>query len=116
MIDVVFLLLVFFAATMSFGQKGTIEHLFSQPGGAPHPPVVAKLTPAVEGGAHLTLDGHPTAIGEVSDRIRAMIDSGRIGPVTPIVVDADPQVPWDAVLIVYNDVRYAGVGQVGFAR
>ena len=125
MIDVVFLLLVFFVWTSSFELPE-----FDLPSSLAEPPIgSAEATseiPPIEkfdeivvrlkwqiDGTQIQLNGQQVErIGELSDRLAEIIS---LGVQPPVIVDPDEQVTMDLAVQVYDAARAAGADRVLFA-
>jgi biopolymer transport protein ExbD len=125
MIDVVFLLLIFFLWTSSFEQPefdlpsalaeppaGLSE---DQPSDAP-PPAIDELVVTIAGdpaAPRLALNGNPLASVEVlADRLAEVV---ALGAQPPVIVDPLPEMPMDVVIEVYDLARGVGLDRVLFA-
>ena len=123
MIDVIFLLLIFFVCTASFqlGEELLPTDL-SLPGGSAVESVVLPDPQRLEiVRLRLTYDGHPRwqVEGnhcETAKDVRFLL--GRLAAVKrtlPILIDADANVPMEDVIDLYDWSRLAGFEQIQFA-
>ncbi|MGB0767201.1 MAG: biopolymer transporter ExbD [Phycisphaeraceae bacterium] len=122
MIDVVFLLLVFFVVTATFTHdEGTL--LATMPGEMDgesriHHPINVELTSADDGiSYHLTVDGRSiesaTALAQtLSDRVRR----GQMAIDDPVQINPQGVVRWQHVVNVFNACVSAELERVAFAR
>lgn len=124
MIDVVFLLLVFFLWTASFQ---VIEYMLptelSLPAGqaprqqTPDPswdfePVVIQLLWLKEEPVYLVNETRVESLVNIEQTLAAI---AKINPDNPVIIDPDPDVPFGFVVDVYDSSRLAGFNQVQFA-
>ncbi|WP_417746248.1 ExbD/TolR family protein [Rosistilla oblonga] len=127
MIDVVFLLLVFFLWTSSFE-----EPEFLMPSAIADPPLAAgaeatlQPPPASEpfdeiivriqwtsGAATLLFNDQPLpSLDALRQRLQAILD---VGVLPPVIVDPDPEVPMGDAIRVYDTARSLGFDRVLFA-
>ncbi len=125
MIDVVFLLLVFFLWTSSFelpefdlpsSLAEPPAGLSDQPSTAPPPEAFDELVITIAGSAaapQLTLNGNPIAdVTTLRQRLREIVS---LGAQPPVVVDPDPAIPLGTVIDIYDLARAAGLTRVLFA-
>ena len=125
MIDVVFLLLVFFLWTSSFelpefdlpsSLAEPPAGLADQPNDAPPPPAFDELVIAITGSPDapaLDLNGQPIAdVATLSERLREI---STLGAQPPVIVDPAPTIPMGMVIEVYDNARAAGLDRVLFA-
>ena len=125
MVDVVFLLLVFFIWTSSFQlPEFDLPGALALPPGGVNDPDISPPPPEAfdeivivvqqrEGGVALLLNGQPVASVEALAAQLAEIVS--LGAQPPVIVDPDPQVPVGLAVDVYDTARGAGLGRVLFA-
>ncbi|TWU24152.1 Biopolymer transport protein ExbD/TolR [Novipirellula galeiformis] len=126
MIDVVFLLLVFFVWTSSFEQPE-----FDLPSAVAQPPTIgtrddpADAPPieifdelivrmiAREGGHVIELNGQPVRdTGELESRLKEIL---KLGVQPPVIVDPEPNIAIAEAILVYDIARVAGADRVLFA-
>lgn len=103
MLDVVFILLIFFIVTSTFAQEDALG-LESPPrdGGATDPGQKAMIIAVAESGV-ITVDGRPTDIGSV----RANIERVRAAsPDVRVLIQAHPKAKSGAVVVI-RDAAYA---------
>lgn len=126
MIDVVFLLLVFFLWTSSFE-----EPEFLMPSAIADPPATAGSTdpqpsPPSEPFDEIIVRIHwnnAAATIHLNDQLLPSIDALRqrlqaildVGAVPPVIVDPDPEVPMGTAIQVYDTARHLGFDRVLFA-
>lgn len=127
MIDIVFLLLVFFLWTSSF-QEPEFDlpgSLASQPqagsvqrGDEPPPPemfdeIVVRVTGPDLSSPNLTLNGQPlSGLGELSSQLTVIAE---MGAQPPVIIDPDDETPVGAAIRVYDVARAVGLQRVLFA-
>jgi biopolymer transport protein ExbD len=124
MIDVVFLLLVFFVWTASFQaiERSLPSRLLATPGSGS----AAEIDPELADFERVVVrvqwrDNQPS--WQVNDRPLAGLDQVRqtlaaiaaIGASVPVVIDSAPEVPLGYVIDVYDLARLEGFGEVQFA-
>lgn len=127
MIDVIFLLLVFFLATSSFQiveqlMPGGVSQLNPSGGASAEPPpevsqdaleqVVVKLV-ASDGGTIVRLNGVDLArFDELKERLAAI---GRLRTAAPIIIDPMPSIQAAEVILAYDWARQSGLTRVYLA-
>ncbi|WP_164104263.1 biopolymer transporter ExbD [Candidatus Laterigemmans baculatus] len=125
MIDVVFLLLVFFLWTSSFEQPefDLPSAVAEPPAGlrdpseAPPPPEafdeIVILVRATEGQIALTMNG--SEVPDVETLRGRLAEIVALGVQPPVIVDPEPQTPVGLAIDIYDVAREAGLDQVLFA-
>lgn len=124
MIDVVFLLLVFFVWTASFHvvERSLPSRLMSAPGSGSASQIDPELADFDRVVIRLDwLGNQPT--WQINDQPAAGLDQVRetlaaiaaIGTSVPVVIDSGPDVPLGHVIDVYDVARLEGFGEVQFA-
>ena len=124
MIDVVFLLLVFFVWTASFQvvEQMLPAELSSQLGTDPttlvEPPPEKDLEDIViavsfDGSAAWTLNGQP--LGDVEAVERLLSSIARVDPAATVIVHPAPKVPLEYVIQTYDAAKLTGFTSVSFA-
>ena len=124
MIDVVFLLLVFFVWTASFQvvEQMLPAELSSQMGTDPttlvEPPPEKDLEDIViavsfDGSAAWTLNGQPLA--DVNAVERRLASIARVDPAATVIVHPSPKVPLEYVIQTYDAAKLTGFTSVSFA-
>ena len=125
MIDVVFLLLIFFVVTATFTiEEGTVLATLpgnSRPiGPAPPPqiPVAVELASADDGVTYrLTVDGlRVDSAADLSAMMTDRLQNGRLANDDLVMIKPQGHVRWEHVLNVYNACVSAELEQVSFAR
>lgn len=108
LVDVVFLLLIFFMVTTRFAEQPAVEiELPSTEGEAQR---VEETVPEllVDGSGGIRLDGRPVARSD----LRAALDAafaGRGGNARQVHLDADRKADWETMAAVFDACRKAGV-------
>ena len=123
MIDVIFLLLIFFVCTANFQQgEELLPTDLSLPGGStvetvvlpvPQRLDVARLRLTYDGRPHWQVEGNRC---ETAKDVRFLL--GRLAAANrtiPIIIDADADVPMEHVVDLYDWARLAGFDQIQFA-
>lgn len=125
MVDVVFLLLVFFLWTSSFqlpefdlpGSLAIPPGGLQDPSDDPPPPEafdeVVIVVQQREDGVALSLNGQ--AVASVEALAAQLTEIVSLGAQPPVIVDPDPQVPVGLAVDVYDTARAVGLGRVLFA-
>lgn len=125
MIDVVFLLLVFFLWTSSFelpefdlpsSLAEPPAGLSERPADEPPPPALDELVIVLretEQGRSLELNGN--AIADVATLQQRLAEVVELGAQPPVIVDPEPQVEMGAVIEIYDMARAVGLERVLFA-
>ncbi|MFK7790934.1 MAG: ExbD/TolR family protein [Phycisphaeraceae bacterium] len=121
MIDVVFLLLIFFVVTASFTiDEGTLQA--NMPGHTTGhysitPPVQIELTSADDGITYsLSVDGEPMdGASELAEAMTRRVETGRMASDDIVQIMPQGHVRWQHVLNVYNACVTAELEQVTFA-
>jgi biopolymer transport protein ExbD len=125
MIDVVFLLLVFFVCTASFQVPEEIlpTNVLSAPGDSVPPPdrtppppveeIVIKMQVGQAGQLVWLIENQPYASLDEVDRVLRPL--AEIGPDLPVILDIEGAVPMGDVIRLYDRCRLAGFLAVHFA-
>ncbi len=123
MIDVIFLLLIFFVCTSSFDEpeKNLPTNLagqrIAQERQRPQEErdledIVVQISADPSSGVQYAIDGKEYAsLGEVEETLDALRE---IDPNSPVVLDPDKSVPIESVLDVYDASRRVGLGKISF--
>ena len=124
MIDVIFLLLIFFVCTSSFKEPEKTLPTNVNGAGAlqsdlPQPQerrelgkIVARVYVDDSGRVRQAIDG--AAQESLAQVERTFIALQEIDPEVPVIVDPDPNVPIESVLDVYDAARRAGLSAIKF--
>ncbi|HRX87372.1 MAG TPA: biopolymer transporter ExbD [Phycisphaerae bacterium] len=127
MIDVTFLLLIFFSVTTTFKRA---EGFFSAklPQDAGRPTVALPITPVIvrvqqygpnPGDYRLRLDNFlnaPATFDELSEFLANVQNNPGFDADTPVVIAAEPDVAWDHVVGCWNAAVRAGCKNISFGR
>lgn len=127
MIDVTFLLLIFFLVTTTFERaEGILASQMPREGAQssvplPMSPIVIRLDadPASQQGYALAVDGFddaPTSVDELTTFLRSLHRLAGFDRQTPVVVVPDDRVDWDVVVGVWNAALRADCRSVAFAE
>ncbi len=116
MIDVTFLLLVFFVITTTWDREGKLEHTLpavGRPGLVP--PIQVTVSESPSGAAVVLLDGRTVAL----ERLCVELEGRRAPHLkqddrTAVYLAAEPSARWQYVLQAYNEVSRAGYSNVLF--
>lgn len=123
MIDVIFLLLIFFVCTSSFDEpeKNLPTNLagqrIAQERQRPQEErdledIVVQISADPSSGVQYAIDGKEYAsLGEVEETLDAL---RKIDPNSPVVLNPDKSVPIESVLDVYDASRRVGLGKISF--
>lgn len=111
LVDVLFLLLIFFMVTGTFKRMGEMElnlpdSTTSAPGTQPH-----SVDLGVRQGGAVTLDGEPVDPADLEARLKAIVGKN---PESRVTLNADEAVPHGQVVHILDLVRDAGFRGVGF--
>ena len=123
LIDVIFLLLIFFVCTASFQRSEELLPTdLSSPGGSsietvalpdPQRLEVVRLRLTYNGRPHWQVEGNRC---ETPKEVRSLLDRlGAAKRALPIIIDADADVPMQNVIDLYDWSRLAGFEQIQFA-
>lgn len=125
MIDVIFLLLVFFVCTADFkepekslptklNEQGAIETQTEQPQEERDlGRIVARIIVDEQGAVRYAIDNKRVAtLDEVEATLGALQE---IDPDVPVIVDPDPNAPIESALDVYDCARRVGLAKIKFA-
>jgi biopolymer transport protein ExbD len=127
MIDVIFLLLVFFLTTSSFQMveqllPSAVSQLSSAMGNSAEPPpqptqdaleqVLIKLQPA---GDSVTAILNGVALGDLSELQDRLTSMSVLRPDVPVIIDPDSEVRAKDVVLAYDWARQAGLSRVYLA-
>ncbi|MDR2757328.1 MAG: biopolymer transporter ExbD [Planctomycetaceae bacterium] len=122
MIDVIFLLLVFFVCTASFiPPEGVLPTNMSLPGSSvteivlPKPDNldVARILLTFDGSPHWRVEGNQChSLRDVRTILQKLRE---IRQDIPVIIDSNENVPMEHVIDVYDSCRIAGLSQIQFA-
>lgn len=119
MIDVVFLLLVFFLATASFQHdEGTLQaNMPGYSGGLSPIPTMVELSSADDGMTYnMHVDGVPIeGASDLAEYMTRRVQAGQMAPDDLVQIKPQGEVRWQHVLNVYNACVNAELEQVSFA-
>jgi biopolymer transport protein ExbD len=130
MIDVTFLLIIFFAVTTTFKRAEgllTAKLPAGNAGGsavaAPLPvhPVVIRLQQSGDGPGDYRIVieqfvNHPATFGELTEFLRGIQGNPGFSAETPVVIAAESEVNWDHVVNCWNAALRAGCRNIAFGR
>jgi len=108
LIDVVFLLLIFFMVTTTFSEQQSVDIQLPSAQGEAHRTdrKLPELVMDKDGGVRL--DGQPVAVDELADRLRKAVEGLPEGQ-RVVVVRGDRDARWELGLKVMDQMRQAGV-------
>ena len=113
MLDVVFIMLIFFIVTTSFVKEKGLE--VARPSSAPPPPTLKKAGPIVvkiDGSSNIRLKGRllePKAVQANLEREKAE------KPDSPLIIAAHPDAETDSLVNVLNAAKAVNIGSVSVA-
>jgi biopolymer transport protein ExbD len=122
MIDVTFLLLIFFALTATFSKpEGLFAAKLPRTSGTgsvalPLSPIIVRLTPADEG-CRIRLDNFtaaPTSFGDLTVFLKNLQGNPGFDDQTPVVIMADDDLAWDHVVGCWNAAVRASCKNIAF--
>ncbi len=127
MIDVTFLLLIFFSVTTTFRRaEGFLAAKLPKDAGRPVvampiTPIIVRIEPADVGfgGYQLRVDhfvNAPATAGELVGFLREIHDQPGFSNETPVVLAATPDVAWDHVVACWNAALRANCNNISFGR
>lgn len=110
MIDMVFILLIFFLVTASFSKMNAID--IQRPDGATNDlSGSVSLVVAVDAENGIWLEGEPVDISQVRSQVKSLSSSDH----TSVVINADKTVNTGRLIAVLDQIRLAGVDNVAVA-
>jgi len=110
MIDMVFILLIFFLVTASFSKMNAID--IQRPDGATNDlSGSVSLVVAVDAQNGIWLEGEPVDISQVRSQVKSLSSSDH----TSVVINADKSVNTGRLIAVLDQIRLAGVDNVAVA-
>ena len=110
MIDMVFILLIFFLVTASFSKMNAID--IQRPDGATNDlSGSVSLVVAVDAENGIWLEGEPIDITQVRSQVKSLSSSDH----TAVVINADKSVNTGRLIAVLDQIRLAGVDNVAVA-
>lgn len=110
MIDMVFILLIFFLVTASFSKMNAID--IQRPDGATNDlSGSVSLVVAVDAQNGIWLEGEPVDISQVRSQVKSLSSSDH----TSVVINADKTVNTGRLIAVLDQIRLAGVDNVAVA-
>jgi len=127
MIDVTFLLLIFFSVTTTFRRaEGFLSAKLPRDAGRPTialpiTPIVVRIDvdPADSGGYSLSVDhftNAPATTGELTGFLRELQEQPGFSQETPVILAASPDVAWDHVVACWNAALHADCKNISFGR
>ncbi len=127
MIDVTFLLLIFFVVSTTFKRaEGLFGTRLQQTVGRPAPmlpisPIIVRLTPldGAGSGCRIRIDSfatEPATFGELALTLRQIQENPGFDQTTPVVLVADDDLEWDHVVGAWNAAVRASCTNIHFGR
>ncbi len=113
LIDVVFLLLIFFMLTTSFSQQRMLDLDMPAAQGKGKSAWQGGSLVRVHSGARVDFNGHPLAVGEVADKTRKLLS---LRPDARFIVRPDTGLPLQQVVSVMDELRNGGATRVTLVR
>jgi biopolymer transport protein ExbD len=111
LIDMVFILLIFFMVSTTFVKDMKID--IERPGAASAQSASTRaLRVNIDSGSNIYIDGNPVRPWMVQSRVREFLESSGGGPV---LVITDRRVPAERLIEVVDQCRLAGASDVGVA-
>ncbi len=124
MIDVTFLLMIFFLVTTTFERaEGLLSSKMPKEGAAsvalPLTPIVVRLTPTGDAGVLIRVDqlkSTPTDFRELALLLKELQKKPGFDAKTPVVIASEREVAWDHVVNAWNAALSAGCTRVAFGQ
>lgn len=113
LIDVVFLMLVFFLLTSSFVRYRSLDLVLVDTGALEFASGEGNFVIRLSGAGDLTLDGRPVNVNELEPVLRARLEAS--DGLAGIVLTAD-SAPLQTIVVVLERVREAGVADIRIGR
>lgn len=115
LIDVVFLLLIFFMASTTFERRSELRVELPEAGARASPREDAVIHVAIDAGGGVRVAGRALADPRIRTLRRALADAARGLDAPPVVISADAQTPHQSVVAVMDAARRTGLYKLGFA-
>lgn len=110
MADIAFLLIIFFMLTAAFATTKGIG--FGLPSDDPNDLRVQQqqaIYIKVMGAGSYTVNNQPTALLQIRDLVGGRL---QVNPKTPVIIETDPNAPFDAMVEVFDEVRLTGAQNI----
>ena len=115
LIDVVFLLLIFFMASTTFEPRSELRVELPEAGARADPREGAVIHVAIDAGGGVRVAGRALADSRTRTLRRALADAARGLDSPPVVISADARTPHQSVVAVMDAARRTGLYELGFA-
>ncbi len=115
MIDVVFLLLIFFMVTTTFDRQAQLKLELPEAKTAVQNPQQKPLEVVIDAAGHYYIDQHELVNTRIDTLKKAMQRALRQGARPPVVIVADRRTPHQAVIRVLDAARQLGLTHISFA-
>lgn len=115
LIDVVFLLLIFFMASTTFERRSELRVELPEAGARASPREGAVIHVAIDAGGSVRVAGRALADSRTRTLRRALADAARGLDAPPVVIGADARTPHQSVVAVMDAARRTGLYKLGFA-
>ena len=115
LIDVVFLLLIFFMASTTFERRSELRIELPEAGARASPQDDAVIRVVIDAGGGVRVEGRALDDPRTATLRRALADAARGLDSPPVFISADAQTPHQSVVTVMDAARQAGLYKLSFA-
>ncbi len=115
LIDVVFLLLIFFMASTTFERRSELRIELPEAGARASPRDDAVIRVVIDAGGGVRVEGRALEDPRTATLRRALADAARGLDSPPVFISADAQTPHQSVVTVMDAARQAGLYKLSFA-
>ncbi len=111
LIDVVFLLLIFFMVSTTFTKETHLKLALPEAEGAPQPDVPEMLEVIINAEGGIAVNGDALVDGNIKTLMRAIEEKGHGNTKLPFVITADSKVPYETVVMAMD-----AAGRLGYVN
>jgi len=115
LIDVVFLMLIFFMASTTFERRSELRVELPEAGARASPREDAVIHVVIDAGGGMRVAGRALADPRTRTLRRALANAARGLDAPPVVISADAQTPHQSVVAVMDAARRTGLYELSFA-
>jgi len=116
LIDVVFLLLIFFMISTTFRDEGRLPLQLPEADAEPVPADQVELTAVmIERGGRISIDARPVMNAEIETLKQALVEAVGVERERPLLIKADARVAHEVVMRVLDAAGQLGLTQIAFA-
>ena len=116
LIDVVFLLLIFFMVSTTFDRESELGIELPETSATAEPTRKGYLEVSVDGKGRYYVDGRPLVNTQIATLVQAMQERVKeLGDNPPVVVSADGKAPHQSVMAVMDAAQQIGLARLRFA-